>query len=124
MEEDTFFHSVTNTRHIALVNELSLIFDRVGIDTEEVLIAAGTKWNFIPMKPGLVGGHCIGVDPYYLAHKAIEVNYYPELILAGRKLNNKMGKYAALTAAGTFLILNPLKSQAQSFDPGGNDDFS
>ena len=76
--------------NIALVNELSLIFDRLGLDTEEVLKAAGTKWNFLPFRPGLVGGHCIGVDPYYLTHKAQEVGYHPEMILAGRRLNDNM----------------------------------
>ena len=81
--------------NIALINELALIFRRLDIDTEEVLKAAGTKWNFLPFKPGLVGGHCIGVDPYYLTHKAMEVGYYPEIILAGRKLNDSMGKYVA-----------------------------
>ncbi len=81
--------------NIALINELALIFRKLGIDTEEVLKAAGTKWNFLPFKPGLVGGHCIGVDPYYLTHKAMEVGYYPEIILAGRKLNDSMGKYVA-----------------------------
>lgn len=81
--------------NIALINELALIFRRLGIDTEEVLKAAGTKWNFLPFQPGLVGGHCIGVDPYYLTHKAMEVGYYPEIILAGRKLNDSMGKYVA-----------------------------
>ena len=81
--------------NIALINELALIFRRMDIDTEEVLKAAGSKWNFLPFQPGLVGGHCIGVDPYYLTHKAIEVGYYPEIILAGRKLNDSMGKYVA-----------------------------
>jgi len=81
--------------NIALINELSLIFNRLSIDTEEVLKAAGTKWNFLPFRPGLVGGHCIGVDPYYLTHKAIEVGYHPEMILAGRRLNDKMGAYVA-----------------------------
>ena len=81
--------------NIALINELALIFRKLGIDTEEVLKAAGTKWNFLPFRPGLVGGHCIGVDPYYLTHKAMEVGYYPEIILAGRKLNDSMGKYVA-----------------------------
>ncbi len=81
--------------NIALINELALIFRKLGIDTEEVLKAAGTKWNFLPFQPGLVGGHCIGVDPYYLTHKAMEVGYYPEIILAGRKLNDSMGKYVA-----------------------------
>jgi UDP-N-acetyl-D-galactosamine dehydrogenase len=81
--------------NIALINELSLIFNKLGIDTEAVLEAAGTKWNFLPFRPGLVGGHCIGVDPYYLTHKAIEVGYKPEIILAGRRLNDSMGKYVA-----------------------------
>ncbi len=81
--------------NIALINELALIFNRLGIDTEEVLIAAGTKWNFLPFRPGLVGGHCIGVDPYYLTHKAQEVGYHPEMILAGRRLNDNMGLYVA-----------------------------
>jgi len=79
--------------NIALVNELALIFKRLDIDTEEVLRVAGTKWNFLPFRPGLVGGHCIGVDPYYLTYKAIEVGYHPEIILAGRRLNDNMGLY-------------------------------
>lgn len=81
--------------NIALVNELALIFHRLGIDTEEVLQAAGTKWNFLPFRPGLVGGHCIGVDPYYLTHKAQQVGYHPEIILAGRRINDNMGAYIA-----------------------------
>ncbi|SFV63020.1 UDP-glucose dehydrogenase [hydrothermal vent metagenome] len=81
--------------NIAFVNELSMIFNRLGIDTNAVLDAAGTKWNFLPFKPGLVGGHCIGVDPYYLTHKAQEVGYNPEIILAGRRLNDNMGIYVA-----------------------------
>ena len=81
--------------NIALINELALIFNRLGIDTEEVLLAAGTKWNFLPFRPGLVGGHCIGVDPYYLTHKAQEIGYHPEMILAGRRLNDNMGLYVA-----------------------------
>ncbi len=81
--------------NIALINELALIFNRLGIDTLEVLKAAGTKWNFLPFRPGLVGGHCIGVDPYYLTHKAQEVGYHPEMILAGRRLNDDMGRYIA-----------------------------
>jgi UDP-N-acetyl-D-galactosamine dehydrogenase len=81
--------------NIAFVNELSKIFNLVGIDTNDVLEAAGTKWNFLKFKPGLVGGHCIGVDPYYLAQKAQEVGYHPEIILAGRRLNDSMGKYVA-----------------------------
>ena len=81
--------------NIALVNELALIFNRLGIDTLEVLEAAGTKWNFLPFRPGLVGGHCIGVDPYYLTHKAQETGYHPEVILAGRRINDGMGSYIA-----------------------------
>ena len=81
--------------NIALINELALIFSKLNIDTEEVLKAAGSKWNFLPFRPGLVGGHCIGVDPYYLTHKAIEVGYHPEIILAGRRLNDSMGRYIA-----------------------------
>ena len=81
--------------NIALINELALIFNKLGIDTESVLKAAGTKWNFLPFRPGLVGGHCIGVDPYYLTHKANEIGYNPEMILAGRKLNDNMGSYVA-----------------------------
>jgi len=81
--------------NIALMNELAMIFARLGIDTHEVLAAAGTKWNFMPFKPGLVGGHCIGVDPYYLTHKAQAVGYHPEIILAGRRVNDGMGAYVA-----------------------------
>ncbi|HHJ16697.1 MAG TPA: Vi polysaccharide biosynthesis UDP-N-acetylglucosamine C-6 dehydrogenase TviB [Gammaproteobacteria bacterium] len=81
--------------NIALINELALIFNRLGIDTLEVLEAAGTKWNFLPFRPGLVGGHCIGVDPYYLTHKAQEIGYHPEVILAGRRINDSMGAYVA-----------------------------
>lgn len=81
--------------NIALINELALIFKRLDIDTEEVLKAAGSKWNFLPFRPGLVGGHCIGIDPYYLTHKAVEVGYHPEIILAGRRLNDAMGSYVA-----------------------------
>ena len=79
--------------NIALINELALIFNRLGIDTQAVLEAAGTKWNFLPFRPGLVGGHCIGVDPYYLTHKAQAIGYHPEIILAGRRLNDSMGSY-------------------------------
>ncbi|MDX3774143.1 Vi polysaccharide biosynthesis UDP-N-acetylglucosamine C-6 dehydrogenase TviB [Chromatiaceae bacterium AAb-1] len=79
--------------NIALINELAVIFNKLGIDTEEVLLAAGTKWNFLPFRPGLVGGHCIGVDPYYLTHKAQAIGYHPEVILAGRRINDSMGKY-------------------------------
>ena len=81
--------------NIALMNELALIFDRIGIDTMEVLKAAGTKWNFLPFRPGLVGGHCIGVDPYYLTHKAEMLGYIPQVILAGRRINDSMGKHIA-----------------------------
>ncbi|HIF9179498.1 TPA: Vi polysaccharide biosynthesis UDP-N-acetylglucosamine C-6 dehydrogenase TviB [Photobacterium damselae] len=79
--------------NIALINELAVIFNKLGIDTEEVLKAAGTKWNFLPFRPGLVGGHCIGVDPYYLTHKAQAIGYHPEVILAGRRINDNMGAY-------------------------------
>lgn len=79
--------------NIALINELALIFSKLGIDTESVLKAAGTKWNFLPFQPGLVGGHCIGVDPYYLTHKAIAVGYQPEIILSGRRINDGMGQH-------------------------------
>jgi UDP-N-acetyl-D-glucosamine/UDP-N-acetyl-D-galactosamine dehydrogenase len=81
--------------NIALINELAIIFNRLKIDTEEVLLAAGTKWNFLPFRPGLVGGHCIGIDPYYLTHKSIQVGYHPDMILAGRKINDSMGNYVA-----------------------------
>jgi UDP-N-acetyl-D-galactosamine dehydrogenase len=89
--------------NIALINELALIFNRLGIDTLEVLEAAGTKWNFLPFRPGLVGGHCIGVDPYYLTHKAQEIGYHPEVILAGRRINDSMGAYVA---GQVFKIMN------------------
>jgi UDP-N-acetyl-D-galactosamine dehydrogenase len=81
--------------NIALMNELALIFDKIGIDTLEVLQAAGTKWNFLPFRPGLVGGHCIGVDPYYLTHKAEMLGYHPQVILAGRRINDGMAAYVA-----------------------------
>ena len=81
--------------NIALVNELAMIFERMDIDTEEVLIAAGTKWNFLPFRPGLVGGHCIGIDPYYLTYKAEQLGYHPHMILAGRRINDNMGQYVA-----------------------------
>jgi len=81
--------------NIALINELAIIFNKLGIDTESVLEAARTKWNFLPFVPGLVGGHCIGVDPYYLTHKAMQVGYHPEMILAGRRINDNMGSYIA-----------------------------
>jgi UDP-N-acetyl-D-galactosamine dehydrogenase len=81
--------------NIALVNELAIIFNKMGIDTDAVLKAAGTKWNFLPFRPGLVGGHCIGVDPYYLTHKAEAMGYHPQVILAGRRINDSMGAYVA-----------------------------
>ena len=81
--------------NIALMNELAFIFNRMGIDTHEVLRAAGTKWNFLPFRPGLVGGHCIGVDPYYLTHKAEMLGYHPQVILAGRRINDSMGQFVA-----------------------------
>ena len=81
--------------NISLMNELAIVFDRLGIDTEAVLKAAGTKWNFIPLRPGLVGGHCIGVDPYYLLHKAREVDIEPEVIAAGRRVNDRMPAWVA-----------------------------
>ncbi len=89
--------------NIALINELALIFNRMGIDTEEVLRAAGTKWNFLPFRPGLVGGHCIGVDPYYLTHKAQAIGYHPAMILAGRRINDGMGQYAASSVVKLML---------------------
>ncbi len=94
--------------NIALINELAVIFNRMGIDTEAVLLAAGTKWNFLPFRPGLVGGHCIGVDPYYLTHKAEAIGYHPEIILAGRRLNDGMGRYVV-----TQLIKAMLKRRIQ-----------
>jgi UDP-N-acetyl-D-galactosamine dehydrogenase len=94
-EAATVIENTQRDINIAFVNELSMIFTLIGINTNEVLEAAGTKWNFLKFKPGLVGGHCIGVDPYYLAQKAQEVGYHPEIILAGRRLNDQMGKYVA-----------------------------
>ncbi len=85
--------------NIALVNELAVLFEKLGIDTQEVLEAAGTKWNFLPFRPGLVGGHCIGVDPYYLTHKAQQIGHHPEMILAGRRINDGMGAYVAARVA-------------------------
>ena len=90
--------------NIALINELAVIFNKLNIDTEEVLKAAGTKWNFLPFRPGLVGGHCIGVDPYYLTHKAQSIGYNPEVILAGRRINDSMGEYVV-----SQLVKNMLK---------------
>jgi UDP-N-acetyl-D-galactosamine dehydrogenase len=91
--------------NIALMNELALIFHRIGIDTTEVLQAAETKWNFLPFRPGLVGGHCIGVDPYYLTHKAEKVGYHPQVILAGRRINDGMGKFVAEQTVKTMIQL-------------------
>ncbi|MHB8346110.1 MAG: nucleotide sugar dehydrogenase [Acidiferrobacterales bacterium] len=96
--------------NIALMNELAIIFDKLGIDTLEVLRAAGTKWNFLPFRPGLVGGHCIGVDPYYLTHKAEMIGYHPEVILAGRRINDNMGKFVAEQTIKQMIRLgNPVK---------------
>ena len=92
--------------NIALINELALIFDKLNIDTAEVLEAAGTKWNFIPFKPGLVGGHCIGVDPYYLTHKAAEVGYHPEMILSGRRINDNIGHFIAHKTISELAVKN------------------
>jgi UDP-N-acetyl-D-galactosamine dehydrogenase len=92
--------------NIALVNELALIFEKLGIDTEEVLKAAGTKWNFLPFRPGLVGGHCIGVDPYYLTHKAQAIGYHPAMILAGRRVNDGMGAHVAQSVVKLMLKRN------------------
>jgi UDP-N-acetyl-D-galactosamine dehydrogenase len=103
--------------NIALINELSMIFNKLELDTNEVLEAAGTKWNFLPFRPGLVGGHCIGVDPFYLTHKAQEIGYHPEMILAGRRINDSMGKYIAdntiieMTKAG----INPVGANVAVF---------
>ena len=94
--------------NIALINELALIFNKMDIDTEAVLLAAGTKWNFLPFRPGLVGGHCIGVDPYYLTHKAQSIGYHPEIILAGRRLNDSMGEYVS-----SQLVKSLLKKRIQ-----------
>jgi UDP-N-acetyl-D-galactosamine dehydrogenase len=99
--------------NIALINELAMIFDRVGIDTEEVLLAAGTKWNFLPFRPGLVGGHCIGVDPYYLTYKAEQLGYHPQMILAGRRINDDMAGYVASQVVKRMLAkkIQPLDSR-------------
>ena len=97
--------------NIALVNELAMIFERIGIDTEEVLEAAGTKWNFLPFRPGLVGGHCIGVDPYYLTYKAEQLGYHPDMILAGRRINDNMAQYVV-----SQIIKRMLKQRIQPLD--------
>jgi UDP-N-acetyl-D-galactosamine dehydrogenase len=99
--------------NVAFVNELAMIFNRIGIDTQEVLQAAGTKWNFLPFQPGLVGGHCIGVDPYYLAQKAQSVGYHPEIILAGRRINDGMGTYVAQEVIRHLILRDkPIKDAA------------
>jgi UDP-N-acetyl-D-galactosamine dehydrogenase len=100
--------------NIALINELAMIFERVGIDTEEVLEAAGTKWNFLPFRPGLVGGHCIGVDPYYLTYKAEQLGYHPQMILAGRRINDSMAQYVVSQIIKRMLRqrIQPLDSRA------------
>ena len=102
-EASKVIENVQRDVNIALINELAIIFDRLGIDTLEVLEAAGTKWNFLPFRPGLVGGHCIGVDPYYLTHKAQEVGYYPEVVLSGRRINDNMGSYVAQRAVKAMI---------------------
>jgi len=97
---------VENTQrdiNIALINEIALICDRLGIDTQDVLTAAGTKWNFLPFRPGLVGGHCIGVDPFYIAHKAEEVGYHPHIINSGRRVNDGIGVYVANRVARSIM---------------------
>src|SRR6266404_1580064 len=99
--------------NIALINELALIFNRLEIDTEEVLNAAGSKWNFLPFRPGLVGGHCIGVDPYYLTHKAQEIGYHPEMILAGRRINDGMGLHVAQRVIKAMTELNIFVAKAK-----------
>ena len=96
--------------NIALINELAIIFNRLGIDTQEVLEAAGSKWNFLPFRPGLVGGHCIGVDPYYLTHKAQAIGYQPEIILAGRRLNDGMGAYVVKSVIKLMMQKNALSA--------------
>ncbi len=103
--------------NIALMNELAIIFNKLELDTTEILEAAGTKWNFLPFRPGLVGGHCIGVDPYYLTHKAIEIGYHPEIVLAGRRINDSMGEYIAesMVAKLTKIGINPIGAKIGVF---------
>ena len=103
--------------NIALVNELAMIFNKMGIDTDAVLKAAGTKWNFLPFQPGLVGGHCIGVDPYYLTHKAEAIGYHPQIILAGRRINDGMGAYVASQLVKAMLKRRLQVDGAQGVDP-------
>ena len=99
------------------MNELAIIFNKLELDTTEILEAAGTKWNFLPFRPGLVGGHCIGVDPYYLTHKAIEIGYHPEIVLAGRRINDSMGEYIAesMVAKLTKIGINPIGAKIGVF---------
>ena len=106
--------------NIALVNELAIIFNKMGIDTEAVLKAAGTKWNFLPFRPGLVGGHCIGVDPYYLTHKAEAMGYHPQVILAGRRINDGMGAYVASQLVKAMLKRRVHVDGAPRADPGAD----
>jgi UDP-N-acetyl-D-galactosamine dehydrogenase len=98
--------------NISFVNELALIFDRIGIDTNDVIEAAGTKWNFLKYKPGLVGGHCIGVDPYYLAHKAESLGYHPQVILSGRRVNDNMGMFVANRLVKLLIAKNHMISNS------------
>lgn len=100
--------------NIALINELAILFNRLGLDTQEVLEAAGSKWNFLPFRPGLVGGHCIGVDPYYLTHKAQAIGYHPEIILAGRRLNDSMGFYVAKQVIKLMVQRDQLSSRSRA----------
>ena len=106
--------------NIALINELAMIFERVGIDTEEVLEAAGTKWNFLPFRPGLVGGHCIGVDPYYLTYKAQQLGYHPQMILAGRGINDNMPMYVASRIIKNMICREHPADGCEGADPGAD----
>ena len=112
-ESAKVIENVQRDVNISLINELSMIFNKLNINTHEVLSAAATKWNFIPFTPGLVGGHCIGVDPYYLTHKAQEIGHHPEIILAGRRINDSMGKYIADTSISKMVKygINPISSK-------------
>ncbi len=106
--------------NVALMNELAIIFDRLGIDTGEVLAAAGTKWNFLKFKPGLVGGHCIGVDPYYLTHKAQMLGYHPQVILAGRHINDSMGKFIAEQTIKQMIAAGSVDQGREGQRPGSD----
>jgi len=116
-EASKVIENIQRDVNIALINELSMIFNKLDLDTYEVLEAAGTKWNFLPFRPGLVGGHCIGVDPYYLTHKAQEIGYYPDIILAGRKINEKMGDFIAhsMILEMAKIGINPIQSRVAVF---------